>query len=80
MPTEEKCNQINRRIDRHEWMLEQHEEDITEVKKISQQLKQDTQSIVLALTQIKFLIIGGAIVYAIQATGFASVVGALFGL
>jgi hypothetical protein len=80
MPSEEKCNQINRRIDRHEWMLEQHEEDISEVKKISQQLKDDTQSIVLALTQIKFLIIGGAIVYAIQATGFAAVVGALFGL
>jgi hypothetical protein len=61
-------------------MLEQHEEDISEVKKISQQLKDDTQSIVLALTQIKFLIIGGAIVYMIQATGFATVVGALFGL
>lgn len=78
VPTEEKCNQINRRIDKHEWMLEQHEEDIGEVRAISRQLTVAIQTIVLTLTQIKFLIIGGALVYAAQATGFAKVVGALF--
>jgi hypothetical protein len=71
----------DRRMDRHEWILEQHEDDIKELHESSTKMAKSIASINLTLIQIKWLAYGGASVYLMQAAGFVDLVKAVvFGI
>ena len=60
----------DRRMDRHEWILEQHEEDIKELRDSTAKMAESISSINLTLIQIKWLAYGGAAAYLLQSVGF----------
>jgi len=64
----------DRRMDRHEWILEQHEEDIKELHDSTVKMSESIASINLTLIQLKWLAYGGALAYLLQSVGFVDVV------
>jgi hypothetical protein len=64
----------DRRMDRHEWILEQHEEDIKELHNSTVKMAESISSINLTLIQLKWLAYGGALAYLLQSVGFVEAV------
>ena len=64
----------DRRMDRHEWILEQHEEDIKELHDSTVKMAESISSINLTLIQLKWLAYGGALAYLLQSVGFVEAV------
>ena len=64
----------DRRMDRHEWILEQHEEDIKELHDSTVKMAESIASINLTLIQLKWLAYGGASAYLLQSVGFVEAV------
>jgi hypothetical protein len=64
----------DRRMDRHEWILEQHEDDIKELHNSTVKMAESIASINLTLIQLKWLAYGGASAYLMQTVGFIDVV------
>jgi hypothetical protein len=67
----------DRRMDRHEWILEQHEDDIKDLHESTTKMAESIASINLTLIQLKWLAYGGASVYLMQAAGFVDLVKAV---
>jgi len=67
----------DRRMDRHEWVLEQHEDDIKELHETSTKMAKSIASINLTLIQLKWLAYGGALAYLLQSVGFVDLVKAV---
>lgn len=67
----------DRRMDRHDWILEQHEEDIQELRDSSKSMAASISSINLTLIQIKWLAYGGAGTYIIDSAGIVDVIKAI---
>ena len=63
----------DRRMDRHEWILDQHEEDIKELHDSTVKMAESISSINLTLIQLKWLAYGGALTYLLQSVGFVEV-------
>jgi hypothetical protein len=64
----------DRRMDRHEWILEQHDEDIKELHDSTVKMAESIASINLTLIQLKWLAYGGASAYLMQTVGFIDIV------
>ena len=63
--------EIKQQVDRLEWRVDSHEEQLSQLSQNTADLRSMLDSINKTLSQIKWLVIGGVVVYCFQQTGFA---------
>jgi ABC-type Fe3+-citrate transport system substrate-binding protein len=70
----EKMSGMSKKLDRHDWILTQHEEDIQEIRSVATSTKLAVESIELTLNQIKYMAYGGIAVYTADSIGLLKVI------
>lgn len=61
---------LKQQVDRLEWRVDLHEEQLKTLQDNATELKEQLDCINKSLLQIKWLVVGGAVVYWAQAMGF----------
>jgi prefoldin subunit 5 len=71
---------LKQQVDRLEWRVDLHEEQLQTLQDNATELKEQLDCINKSLLQIKWLVVGGAVVYWAQAMGFNEVIKLVGGI